>query len=163
MLKILGHRIGDRRVLRLVRKWLTVGVGEEGKRMVSARGTPQGAVTTPRTQKQTWSAWRLMGATGGGRAALRWGRGTNGNAMPDDDGVVANEDVLDDQAHDSLALNDVERVSSAAQTAEERRKSLGQTQERGAIGRLVGDCLQLDPHRLFTLPQRGHPLTQLFE
>jgi len=55
MLKILGHRIGDRRVLRLVRKWLTVGVVEEGKRRVSTRGTPQGAVITPRTQRETSS------------------------------------------------------------------------------------------------------------
>ena len=47
MLKILGHRIGDRRVLRLVRKWLTVGVVEDGKRIVSTRGTPQGAVISP--------------------------------------------------------------------------------------------------------------------
>ncbi len=47
MLKILGHRIGDRRVLRLVRKWLTVGVVEEGRRTVSKRGTPQGAVISP--------------------------------------------------------------------------------------------------------------------
>ena len=45
--------------------------------------------------------------------------------MPDDDRVVANEDVLDDEAHDSLALNDVKRVGGAAQTAEERRESLG--------------------------------------
>jgi RNA-directed DNA polymerase len=34
-------------VLRLVRKWLTVGVVEDGKRTVSTRGTPQGAVISP--------------------------------------------------------------------------------------------------------------------
>ena len=35
--------------------------------------------------------------------------------MPDDDRVVANEDVLDDEAHDSLALQDVKCVGGAAQ------------------------------------------------
>ena len=73
--------------------------------------------------------------------------------MADDDSVIANENVFDDEAHDSLALNDVERVGSAAQTAEERRESLGKAQERGAIASLVGDRLQLGPQRLFTLPQ----------
>jgi hypothetical protein len=84
---------------------------------------------------------------------MRRGRQAGGDAVPDDDSIVANEDVLDDEAHDSLALNDVERVSSAAQTAEERRESLGKAQERGAIASLVGDRLQLSPQCLFTLPQ----------
>ena len=39
--------------------------------------------------------------------------------MPDDDRVVANEDVLDDETHDSLALHDLKRVRGAAQTAED--------------------------------------------
>ena len=30
--------------------------------------------------------------------------------MADDDGVIGNEDLLDDQAHDALPLKDVERV-----------------------------------------------------
>jgi hypothetical protein len=63
--------------------------------------------------------------------------------MPDDDSVVADEDILDDEAHDSLPLNDIKRVGGAAQTAEERRESLGQAQECGAIGSLVSNRLQL--------------------
>ena len=38
---------GDRRVLRLIRKWLTVGVLENGVRTPAMMGTPQGAVITP--------------------------------------------------------------------------------------------------------------------
>ena len=49
--------------------------------------------------------------------------------MPDDDRVIADEDVLDDQAHDSLALDDVKRVGGAAQTAEERCERLGKGAE----------------------------------
>ena len=78
--------------------------------------------------------------------------------MPDDDGVVADEDVFDDEAYDSLTLKDIKRVGSAAQTAEERRERLGQAQERGAIVSLVGERLQLGAQRLFALPQQWHAL-----
>lgn len=47
MLRFLEHRIADGRVIRLIRKWLTAGTIEEGKRVASARGTPQGAVISP--------------------------------------------------------------------------------------------------------------------
>ena len=76
--------------------------------------------------------------------------------MPDDDRVVADEDVLDDEAHDALALNDIKRVGSVAQTAKERRESLGQAQEDGVIGSLVGNSLQVGAQCLLALPQQGH-------
>ena len=79
--------------------------------------------------------------------------------MPDDDSVITDEDVLDDEAHDALALNDIKRVGGAAQTAEERRESLGKAQERGAIGSLVSDRLQLGAQRLFALPLVFIPVT----
>ena len=47
MLKFLQHRIGDRRVLRLVQKWLKAGVSEEGTWSETKVGTPQGAVISP--------------------------------------------------------------------------------------------------------------------
>jgi len=47
LLRFLEHRIGDRRILRLVRKWLRAGVLEDGRRSRSERGTPQGAVISP--------------------------------------------------------------------------------------------------------------------
>jgi len=47
MLKMLDRRIGDRRVLRLIAKWLKVGVVEDGRRIRSEQGTPQGAVISP--------------------------------------------------------------------------------------------------------------------
>jgi retron-type reverse transcriptase len=55
LLRFLEQRIGDRRVLRLIRKWLTVGVVENGVRTPAMMGTPQGAVSTPRTQKVTFT------------------------------------------------------------------------------------------------------------
>lgn len=47
MLRFLEHRIGDQRILRLIRLWLTSGVVENGRRVASVRGTPQGAVISP--------------------------------------------------------------------------------------------------------------------
>ena len=47
MMRLLEHRIGDRRVLRLIRKWLTVGEMEDGVRQRATKGTPQGAVISP--------------------------------------------------------------------------------------------------------------------
>jgi RNA-directed DNA polymerase len=47
MRKFLEHRIGDRRVLRLIGKWLRAGVSEEGEWSKTVVGTPQGAVMSP--------------------------------------------------------------------------------------------------------------------
>lgn len=47
MMRFLEHRIADRRVLRLIRKWLTTGVAQAGQVMEARAGTPQGAVISP--------------------------------------------------------------------------------------------------------------------
>ena len=47
MMKFLQHRIADKRILRLIEKWLKAGVIEDGKRIEAERGTPQGAVISP--------------------------------------------------------------------------------------------------------------------
>jgi group II intron reverse transcriptase/maturase len=47
MMRFVEHRIGDRRVLRLIRKWLKAGVVEDGVRQPATKGTPQGAVISP--------------------------------------------------------------------------------------------------------------------
>jgi RNA-directed DNA polymerase len=46
MLKFVEHRVADRRILRLIQKWLNAGVMEEGEWWETERGTPQGAVMT---------------------------------------------------------------------------------------------------------------------
>ncbi len=45
--KFLGHRIADKRVLRLVDKWLAAGVIEDGTWTESEKGSPQGASVSP--------------------------------------------------------------------------------------------------------------------
>ena len=63
----------------------------------------------------------------------------DGDRVADDDGVVGHQHFLDQQAHDALALVDVEGLGAGAQTAEERRQRLRQAQGGGTLGGLLGD------------------------
>lgn len=47
MIKFVEHRIGDRRIIRLIQKWLQAGVMEQGRWIETEEGTPQGAVISP--------------------------------------------------------------------------------------------------------------------
>jgi len=47
LVKFIEHRIADRRVVRLIQKWLNAGVLEEGKRISVEQGTPQGGSASP--------------------------------------------------------------------------------------------------------------------
>jgi RNA-directed DNA polymerase len=47
LIRFLEHRIGDRRIIRLIQKWLKAGVMEDGLVTVSDRGTGQGSVVSP--------------------------------------------------------------------------------------------------------------------
>src|SRR5215813_2440959 len=47
MVKFVEHRVADRRVVRLIQKWLNAGVLEDGKRMRVEEGTPQGGSASP--------------------------------------------------------------------------------------------------------------------
>ncbi len=47
MLKFIQHRVADRRILRLIQKWLKAGVSEDGDWSETKMGTPQGAVVSP--------------------------------------------------------------------------------------------------------------------
>jgi group II intron reverse transcriptase/maturase len=72
LVRFLEHRIGDERVIRLVRKWLKAGVLDEGNWSVSEMGTPQGAVVSPLLANvylhyvfDLWAKqWRRREATG---------------------------------------------------------------------------------------------------
>src|SRR3979490_3081342 len=46
-IKFIEHRVADRRILRLIQKWLKAGVSEDGRWSETELGTPQGAVVSP--------------------------------------------------------------------------------------------------------------------
>jgi group II intron reverse transcriptase/maturase len=47
LIRFVEHRIADRRIVRLIRKWLKAGILEEGLITVPEQGTPQGSVISP--------------------------------------------------------------------------------------------------------------------
>ena len=50
----IAKRVGDKRLLKLIRAFLNAGVMENGLISPSVEGTPQGGPLTPRTQKVIW-------------------------------------------------------------------------------------------------------------
>ena len=72
LIRFLEHRLGDRRIIRLIRKWLRAGVLEDGSVTVSETGTGQGSVISPLLANvylhyvfDLWAArWRRREATG---------------------------------------------------------------------------------------------------
>jgi RNA-directed DNA polymerase len=72
LIRFVEHRIGDRRIIRLIQKWLKVGVLEDGIVTASDRGTGQGAVISPLLANvylhyvlDLWAeGWRRREATG---------------------------------------------------------------------------------------------------
>jgi len=47
LMKFVEHRIADKRILRLIRKWLKAGIIEDGQRTEQTMGTAQGSVISP--------------------------------------------------------------------------------------------------------------------
>jgi group II intron reverse transcriptase/maturase len=47
LMKFLAHRIGDKRVLRMIKRFLKAGVVEDGRLEISDQGTPQGGCASP--------------------------------------------------------------------------------------------------------------------
>lgn len=72
LIRFVEHRVGDSRIIRLIRKWLKAGVLERGAWNETSEGTPQGAVISPLLANiylhyvyDLWAqAWRKRNATG---------------------------------------------------------------------------------------------------
>jgi RNA-directed DNA polymerase len=72
LIRFLNHRIGDRRIIRLIQKWLKAGVLEEGVVTTGEQGTGQGSVISPLLANvylhyvfDLWAQrWRRREATG---------------------------------------------------------------------------------------------------
>ena len=90
--RFLRHRIADERVLRLIDKWLTVGVVEDGQWTECEEGSPQGASVSPLLANiylhyvlDLWVAWWRDHHAHGDVIIVRWA----------DDFVVGFEDEQD--------------------------------------------------------------------
>src|SRR5580693_600379 len=72
LIRFLEHRIGDKRIIRLIRKWLKAGILEDGVVTVADSGTGQGSVISPLLGNiylhyvlDLWAnRWRQRDATG---------------------------------------------------------------------------------------------------
>jgi len=72
LIRFVEHRIGDKRIIRLIRQWLRAGILEDGTVTVSDRGTGQGSVASPLLANiylhhvfDLWAErWRRRDATG---------------------------------------------------------------------------------------------------
>src|ERR1700737_4916912 len=150
LIRFVEHRIADPRIIRLIQKWLKAGVLEDGVVTVSEKGTGQGSVITPRTQKITSAVLAIWLA--GMRGWAAFGRSVGeGDRMADHDLIITHKDLFDQQAHDLLAIEDVESMQRSPEPAEECGECFGETEIGSAVGRLIGDRLQFAARGLFTL------------
>jgi group II intron reverse transcriptase/maturase len=79
LIEFLEHRVGDNRILRLIRKWLKAGISEEGEWSETKVGTPQGAVISPLLANvflhyvfDLWVEWWRKNRTRGDVVVIRY-------------------------------------------------------------------------------------------
>ena len=132
--KFLRHRIADERVLRLIDKWLTVGVIEDGQWTQSEEGSPQGASASPLLANvylhyvlDLWVAWWREHHAQGDVVIVRWA----------DDFVVGFEDEQDarrflDELRERLARFGLELHPDKTRLIEFGRHADWKRRRRGA-------------------------------
>ncbi len=84
LVEFVERRIGDRRIVRLIRKWLKAGVLENGEWKQTQAGTPQGSVISPLLANlylhyvldQWGHQWAVAGTAGRIRAGAAPGKDT---------------------------------------------------------------------------------------
>jgi hypothetical protein len=71
LIKFVEHRVGDRRIIRLIQKWLKAGVLEDGIVTVSDKGTGQGSVIYRFWPISTYTTFSTSGLSAGDGVRLR--------------------------------------------------------------------------------------------
>lgn len=79
LIEFLELRIGDNRVIRLIKKWLKTGYIEDGKRIKQEVGTPQGSVISPLLANvylhyvlDVWASWWRKSRMNGDMIIVRY-------------------------------------------------------------------------------------------
>jgi retron-type reverse transcriptase len=144
----LRRRIGDRRVLALVKAFLKAGIlSQDGAVRDTITGTPQGGILTPPTQQIT---------RGGFGACDR-------DAVVDDHSVGTNEHLLDQQPQHPLALGDRGGRGGMAQPAEEALQVLGELEGGLLVDQLRLERVELGGQGVLFGAQGGHAAAQLVQ
>ena len=128
------HRIGDRRIIRLIQKWLKAGVLEEGQWIETTEGTPQGSVISPLLANvylhyvyDLWvQQWRTRNATGD-MIVVRYADDTIVGFQHQGDAKRFLNDLKDRLARFALSLHpEKTRLIEFGKFAAERRKGRGE-------------------------------------
>ncbi len=128
------HRIGDRRIIRLIQKWLKAGVLEEGQWIETTEGTPQGSVISPLLANvylhyvyDRWvQQWRMRNATGD-MIVVRYADDTIVGFQHQGDAKRFLNDLKDRLARFALSLHpEKTRLIEFGKFAAERRKGRGE-------------------------------------
>jgi len=133
LIRFLEHRIGDKRILRLIQGWLKAGVLDQGRSEATTEGTPQGSVISPLLANiylhyahDLWAAqWRRRHATGD-MIVVRYADDTVYGFQYYRDGERFLADLHARLAKFALGLNpDKTRLLEFGKFAAERRASRG--------------------------------------
>ena len=166
LMATVAERICDGAVLHLIQLWLKAPVMEEDKdgtkRIIGGggsnrKGTPQGGVMTPRTQKVTW---RRRGPKNFGRwiISLR-----NRNRVFDPDCLPVNQNLFHNQTQDLLSFFDVKGFRCAAKPFKEAFHCFSDAEKSALVNGCSLKGLQLCMQSFYSLSQLRHPFTQLIE
>jgi len=154
------RRVGDKRVLALLKSFLKAGVlGEDGFLRNTSTGTPQGGILTPPTQLAIRPCFALrvgVGAAGGPIAGVA----ADGDGMPDGDFVGADEDVFDEQPQNPSAFGDACSGDLVTQAGEEVFEVVGELEVDLPVGELRVEGVELVVQARLAGTQFGHPVAQ---
>jgi RNA-directed DNA polymerase len=134
LIRFVEHRIGDRRIIRLIQKWLSAGVLEQGTWSVTETGTPQGAVISPLLANiylhyvyDLWAqAWRKRQAAGD-MIVIRYADDTIVGFQHQHDAELFLHDLKERLAKFALAVHpDKTRLIEFGRFAAERRANRGE-------------------------------------
>jgi RNA-directed DNA polymerase len=134
LIRFLKHRIGDRRIIRLIQKWLKAGVLEEDQWIETTEGTPQGSVASPLLANvylhyvyDLWvQRWRTRHATDD-MIVVRYADDTIVGFQRRDDAERFLNDLKDRLAQFALSLHpEKTRLIEFGKFATDRRKRRGE-------------------------------------
>jgi len=133
LVRFVEYRIGDRRIIRLIQKWLKAGVLEENRWIETKEGTPQGSVASPILANvylhytyDLWvQQWRRRHATGD-MIVVRYADDTIVGFQHRQDAERFQSDLKERLAQFALSLHpEKTRLIEFGKFAAERRKRRG--------------------------------------